>query len=117
MGLVAGSGIKCKLYQTILRQLHQNLAHGVVGNLHALTCQPLVDGRALEVALRLRSLLDPLRPLTDDGFDLPTQLPAHVFGHVSSSYPPYTLLEPRQCKLRKAPPGTTHGGGAKDWQE
>src|SRR5918997_6751850 len=25
--------------------------------------------------------LDPLRPLTDDSFDLPAQLTAHVFGH------------------------------------
>src|SRR3712207_8507109 len=47
VGLVAGSGIKRELYLTILRQLHQNLAHGVVGNVDALTYQPLVDGCAL----------------------------------------------------------------------
>src|SRR5215203_3450501 len=80
-GIVAAPGIHRELYLTTLGQLHQNLAHCVVGDLDALTHQPLVDGGALQVSVGFRSLLDLLRPLTDDGFDLPAQLPAHIFGH------------------------------------
>ena len=45
-GIVAAPGIHRELYLTTLRQLHQNLAHGVVGDFDARAYQSLVDGGA-----------------------------------------------------------------------
>ncbi len=83
----------------------------MVGDLDTLTYQLLVDDGALQVVVWLRPLLDPLRSLTDDGFDLPAQLPADVFGHVdllifrassstrTSQSPPERLLWPGKVCL------------------
>src|SRR5918994_6361439 len=88
-GIAAGSAVHRELYLAALRQLYEYLAHCVVGDLDALAYQLLVDGGALQVFGRLRSLPDQRPPLTDDGLDLPAQLPAHIFGHAL-----YPLVEP-----------------------